>query len=139
VAALAVAAVVWLVWPKAPERTPRALEYQDFDVCLLVDNRGIRAGTAATAWARIRGAVADTKVRLSYLSVSGPQTEEQARLFVPTLVQQGCDVVVAVGANQVRAAQATASTYPDVYFLVVESDADVDEVAARVSSLVPSA
>jgi basic membrane lipoprotein Med (substrate-binding protein (PBP1-ABC) superfamily) len=77
-------------------------------------------------------------VRLSYLTVSGPQTAERARLFVPTLVQQGCDVVVAVGASQVAAARALTPTYPDVRFLVIESDSDVDGVVGQVSSLLPS-
>lgn len=139
IAGLVVAVAAWLVWPEPPERTPRALEYQDFDVCMLVGSGGITGDSAAAAWAGLQGVAAEAEVRLSYLTVSGPQTEEQAKLFVPTLVQQGCDVVVAVGANQVAAARALTSTYPNVKFLVVESDADLDGLAAQVSSLLPPA
>ena len=75
---------------------------------------------------------ADANVRLSYLAVKGRQTLDQAKLFVPTLAQQGCDVVVGVGEHQAAAVRELAATYADVAFLMVESDTDVAGVAVRV-------
>lgn len=134
-----VAVVVWLVWPDPPDRTPRALEYRDFDVCVLVGTGGITGEPAAAAWAGLQKVAAEATVRLSYLTVTGPQTEEQAELFVPTLVQQGCDIIVAVGSNQAAAAGALTAMYPDIGFLSVESAAEADGVATQVKSLLPAA
>jgi hypothetical protein len=136
VSAVVLGVVAWLVWP-SPE-VPRALRYQDFDTCVLVGDRGITGDPAAGLWASLRDGTAAAKVRLSYLKVSGPQTEEQARLFVPTLVRQGCDIIVGVGANPAAAAKALAASYPDVRFLAVESDDDVNGVAAQVMAMLPT-
>jgi basic membrane lipoprotein Med (substrate-binding protein (PBP1-ABC) superfamily) len=131
----AIASLVW--WLNKPDETPRALQFRDFDVCLLVGTTGITGDPAATTWAGLQRVAGDAKVRLSYLKVSGPQTEAQAKLFVPTLVQQSCDVIVAVGKNQTDAARALTANYPDIRFLLVDSDADANGVVAQVTSLLP--
>jgi basic membrane lipoprotein Med (substrate-binding protein (PBP1-ABC) superfamily) len=131
----AIASLVW--WLNKPDETPRALQFRDFDVCLLVGTAGITGDPAATTWAGLQRVAGDAKVRLSYLKVSGPQTEAQAKLFVPTLVQQSCDVIVAVGKNQTDAARALTANYPDIRFLLVDSAADANGVVAQVTALLP--
>jgi hypothetical protein len=138
VGAVVLIAVVltWLLWPEDERRTPRAEQFRDVDVCVLVGQAGITAEPTASAWSALREVAAEAEVRLSYLTVAGPQTQAQAQLFVPTLVQQGCDVIVGSGQIPAAAVRELSGTYPDLALLTVESDADAAGVAQRVRELV---
>ncbi len=98
----------------------RAREYRDFDACLLTGADGIARGTvAATVWDGMQQASKETRARVTYVPVTGEQTADNARPFVNGLVQRQCDVVLAVGTPQVRAAETAAGQHPSVSFLVV--------------------
>jgi basic membrane lipoprotein Med (substrate-binding protein (PBP1-ABC) superfamily) len=108
--------------------------YKDFDACLLTGTGGIRAGSpAAPVWKGMQDASAETLVRVSYLEVIGEQTKQNALPFLNSLVQRQCDVVLAVGAAQVDAAEAEAKHHPEVRFVVVGGEA----VAANVTAAGP--
>lgn len=102
------AAVLW--WPSGGgEEMQTARVYRDVDACLLTDERGVVPGSeAAPVWAGMQDASARTRVRVSYLQVAAPETEENAVTYVNTLVQQQCSVVVGVGNAEVRAVRAVA-------------------------------
>lgn len=103
----------------APPDT-RAREYRDFDACLLTGEDGIARGTvAATVWEGMQQASGETRARVTYVPVTGEQSAANARPFVNGLVQRKCDVVLAVGTSQVRAAEAAAAQHPSVPFVVV--------------------
>jgi hypothetical protein len=151
IAALAVllAVVAWLSWPgPAPGEPPRAREYRDYDLCLLTDEKGIQGDAAAKVWQGLQAVSLETKSRVSFLPVTGEQTEAVAAQFVATQVQQSCDIIVAVGVPQVNAVGSNAAKYPKVRFVVVgaqalaggpnlaKAEADATSVAQRVRPMV---
>lgn len=139
------AVVAWLTWPPPPPGDPpRAREYRDFDLCLLTDRQGIQGAAASQVWQGLQAVSVESSVRVSYLTVTGEQTEAVAAQFVATQVQQQCDIIVAVGAQQVGAATAAAPKYPAVKFVTVGGTAtgsnlskvEASAVAAHVRTLV---
>ncbi|MGW7363621.1 BMP family ABC transporter substrate-binding protein [Streptomyces sp. NPDC054841] len=100
---------------------PRARQYKEFDACLLTGEKGIAAGTpAAPVWEGMQQASLETRARVNYVPVMGPQSAENARPFFNSLVQRQCDVVLAVGAPQVEVTTAGAKQHPKVRFVVVD-------------------
>jgi hypothetical protein len=147
--AVLLAVVAWLAWPGPdPGDPPRAREYKDYDLCLLTDERGIQGDEASKAWQGLQTVSLETKSRVSFLPVTGEQTEAVASQFVATQVQQSCDIIVAVGEPQVNAVGSSAAKYPAVRFVVVgassakgganlaSAEVNADSVAARVRPLV---
>jgi hypothetical protein len=102
---------------------PRARVYTPFNACLLTDSAGIAGSQAAPVWAGMQDASLKTSRKVSYLAVSGPDTEANAEAFVNTLVQRKCDLVFAVGDSEVAAAEARAKHFPAQRFVVVGSGA----------------
>jgi hypothetical protein len=151
VAVVLAAVAGWALWPEpAPPEPPRERLYKDFDACLLTDDRGLQGADAAPIWAGMQEASTASGVRVSYLTVAGPQTKENARAFVGSLAQRNCALVFAAGAVQTAAVAELAATFPTVQFVIVGAgpasvnvtviEADpVDRVAARVRDLVVAA
>lgn len=102
---------------------PRARVYGSFNACLLTDSAGVSGPTAAPVWAGMQAASVKTSRKVSYLAVSGPDTEPNAVAFVNTLVQRKCDLVLAVGDSEVAAVAAQAKAFPAQRFVVVGSAA----------------
>jgi hypothetical protein len=105
--------------PATPPDT-RARQYRDFDACLLTGDQGIAAGSpAAPVWAGMQRTSADTRARVTYLPVMGEQTAANARPHMNSLMQRGCDIVLAVGPAQTEAARATVKSHPETPFVVI--------------------
>ncbi|WP_211588759.1 BMP family ABC transporter substrate-binding protein, partial [Allorhizocola rhizosphaerae] len=149
IAALGVvlAVVAWFAYPgPQPAEQPRAREYRDYDVCLLTGDQGMAEPETKQVWDGLQQVSLQTKVRVSFLEVSGEQTEARAAQFVATQVQQRCGIIVAVGRHQVAAATAAAARYPDVRFVAINGTAagpnlfnvSAGDSAPRVASLVPA-
>jgi basic membrane lipoprotein Med (substrate-binding protein (PBP1-ABC) superfamily) len=137
VAALIVAAgVAWLAWPSEP--APRAREYLQFTACLLTDERGITGPEATPVWAGMQDASLATRAKVQYVSVSGPQTVDNAVPFLASLAQGGCDRVFAVGPVPVGAVARSAAQFPKVRFVVVGGDAPGPNVS-KVNAASPAA
>ncbi|MEU0602071.1 BMP family ABC transporter substrate-binding protein [Streptomyces sp. NPDC006393] len=99
---------------------PRARQYTEIDACLLTGEKGIVAGTtAATVWQGMREASLDTRARVTYVPVMGPQTADNVRPFFNSLMQRQCEILLAVGDAQVEVARADAGKHPQVRFVVV--------------------
>ncbi|MFE9876055.1 hypothetical protein [Streptomyces sp. NPDC005784] len=60
-----------------------------------------------------------TRVRVSFLPATGPDTRANVVPYVNSLVQEQCSVVVAVGATPVQAVRAVAPRQKQVRFVVV--------------------
>lgn len=144
--AAVLAVVSWVSWPGPPaEPPPRAREFRDYDVCLLTDQHGTAGAQAAKVWAGLREVSDQTGVRRSFLSVPGEQSQARVAQFVATQVQQGCDIVVAVGEQQVATVTALAGKHSKVHFVVVGgtssggnlTNVDAGGVAAHVMPLIP--
>ncbi|GAT85212.1 hypothetical protein STXM2123_5913 [Streptomyces sp. F-3] len=104
-----------------PPPDPRARQYKEFDACLLTDEKGIAQGTlAASVWQGMQKASLETRARVSYVPVMGPQSVANVRPFFNSLIQRQCDVVVAVGAPQTQVTRADAGQHAKVRFVVVD-------------------
>ncbi|WP_086824919.1 BMP family ABC transporter substrate-binding protein [Streptomyces sp. NRRL B-24572] len=98
----------------------RARAYKDYDACLLTDDKGIVTGApAAPVWEGMQAASLDERIRVTFVPVTGEQSVANARPFLNGLVQRDCEIVVASGAPQVKAAEAAAAKNPDVRFVTV--------------------
>ncbi|MFE5945220.1 BMP family ABC transporter substrate-binding protein [Streptomyces sp. NPDC056480] len=113
----------WLFAGSDRQGTPpdtRARAYQDYDACLLTDERGIVSGApAAPVWEGMQAASLDRHIRVTFVPVMGEKSVENARPFVNGLVQRDCEIVVASGAPQVAAAEAAVEKNPKVRFVTV--------------------
>ncbi|MFE3658413.1 BMP family ABC transporter substrate-binding protein [Streptomyces sp. NPDC059165] len=113
---------VWLFVPggESGPPDPRARQYKDVDACLLTGEKGVAAGTpAAPVWAEMQKASLETRARVNYVPVMGPQTVENAQPYLNSLIQRRCAVVLAVGAPQVGVVESAAKQHPDVRFVVI--------------------
>jgi basic membrane lipoprotein Med (substrate-binding protein (PBP1-ABC) superfamily) len=106
----------WALWPD-PE--PRQREYLDATACLLTDEEGIEKEPAKSAWASMQQISVTTLVRVQNLSVTGPQTADNAEGFVNSLTGSQCKVIIAVGDPQVAAATKAAGKNPQVRFITI--------------------
>lgn len=119
----AVAVVVW--WPRSPAvEEPRARQFQDFDVCLLTPAQGLADPQVAAVWAGAQEVSLTRSVRVRYRQVSGEQTAERAGQFLASLVQQGCEVIVAVGPAPAAAAGAYEAGHASVMIVAVGDGID---------------
>jgi basic membrane lipoprotein Med (substrate-binding protein (PBP1-ABC) superfamily) len=109
-----------LPWSSGSQALPpaRARVYESVDACLLTGARGLADPAAAQVWAGMEDASRATSARVSYLAVTGPDTEADAEPFAGTLLVSGCKVVVASGTAERAAALADASRYGSVRFVV---------------------
>jgi basic membrane lipoprotein Med (substrate-binding protein (PBP1-ABC) superfamily) len=96
----------------------RARVYVNVDACLLTGPGGLSDPAAAPVWAGMEQASSSTRVRVSYLSVSGPATEANAAPFLGSLLVRGCKVIVASGGPERAAVLADASKFPAVKFVI---------------------
>ena len=96
----------------------RARVYEDVNACLLTGAQGLADPVAAQAWAGMEDASKATSARVSYLAVTGPETEAGAVPFAGTLLVRGCKVIVASGTAERAAALAEAKQYGSVRFVV---------------------
>ncbi|MEV6738586.1 hypothetical protein AB0N14_17320 [Streptomyces sp. NPDC051104] len=123
-AVVAVVVVAGTLLLRHDDRPPipdtRARRYDDVDVCLLTDDKGIKAGTtAAEVWQGMQDASLKTHARVSYAPVTGEQSAGNARPYLNGLLQRSCDVVLAVGRAEISAAAQTAPGYRKVGFVLV--------------------
>lgn len=107
----------------SPAGDPRARAYTNYRACLLTGAAGIAGPVAAPAWAGLQSASLATHAKVSYLAVSGPQTEANATTYVATLVVQQCDVIIGAGAAEQAAVIADAGRFRSARFAVVGTSA----------------
>lgn len=121
--------LVWALWPTTRPEQPRARQYLAFTACLLTDGHGVAGPEAAPVWVGMQEASLATRAKVQYLSVSGPQTVDNALPFLSSLAQGRCDLVFAAGAVPVGAVRQGASTFPGTRFVVVGSDVQAPNVS----------
>ncbi|MER5791658.1 hypothetical protein [Streptomyces sp. NPDC001980] len=108
--------------------TPRARQYTSFAACLLTDANGITGAQAAPVWAGMQDASLATHAKASYLAVAGPETEANAQAYANTLIQQRCDLVLAVGKGPASAVRKLAPSSPESRFITVGSGSTLHNV-----------
>jgi hypothetical protein len=120
VVVLLAAGLTWLLWPRsAPPPPPRARVYADYTACLLTGAQGLTAEPAKTVWSGMQSSSSTTKARVQYLTVTDPQTADNAATFLASLAHGKCGVVFTTGDASNAAAVRDAPKYPDVTFYVV--------------------
>lgn len=120
--ALACAGVILLlVRPGSQQASARARQYTSSQACLLTDSRGITSPPAATVWAGMEDASADTHAMVSYLSADGPATAANAIPYANSLIERRCDIILAVGAPQAGALTQIAPRTPKANFVIIGS------------------
>ncbi|MGW3983877.1 BMP family ABC transporter substrate-binding protein [Streptomyces mirabilis] len=100
---------------------PRARQYTSFAACLLTDAKGVAGPQAAPVWAGMKDASLAMRAKASYLAVAGPETEANAQAYANTLIQQRCDLVLAVGKAPASAVRQLAPRSPKSQFITVGS------------------
>lgn len=117
-AALAIT-LVWLLWPEPEPPAPRERAYLNSTACLLTDDQGIVGEQARAAWTGMQEASDQTRIKVQYLSVAGPQTAANASAYYNNLGLQKCRLIIAVGAAPIRAAEAGVGRFPDIQHAAV--------------------
>jgi hypothetical protein len=135
---LVVVALVWLLWPATQPPPPRARQYLSYTACLLTGERGTTDASAAPVWAGMQDASLTTHIKIQYLAISGPQTVDNAVVFVNTLAQRNCDVVIAAGAVPATAVTKAAATFPKTAFYTVGATTNAPHVT-RIDTTDPAA
>ncbi|HUN30605.1 MAG TPA: hypothetical protein VMU95_01195 [Trebonia sp.] len=122
--ALAAGAVALLAGRSSPPQVPtRASQYTATTACLLTDSHGISAAPASTVWAGMEDASAATHAKATYLTVNGPDTAANAIPYANSLIEERCDVVLAVGTPQAGALTQIAIRNPRTSFVIVGNNA----------------
>jgi hypothetical protein len=115
----------WLIWPTTnTPPAPRERQYLDFTACLLTDQHGIQGPDAAPVWAGMQEASLATHAKVQYLSVTGPQTSENAATFLAGLTQGRCHLVFAAGETPTTAVRQNAQKFAAVTFYAVGNGTD---------------
>lgn len=154
VAALA-GGIAWLVWPAGkPVYDPPAhtRQYIAFTACLLTGPAGLADPQARAVWSGMQGASSATNAQVNYLSVPTGEADTVgvATPLANSLVEQRCDVILAVGAAEVATVQAVAAQHAAKRFVLVGGgspaaniavlpQAGVSSVASRVQSVLQEA
>ncbi|MEO3928589.1 hypothetical protein ABGB07_32725 [Micromonosporaceae bacterium B7E4] len=116
----------WALWPDPP----RQREYLDATACLLTDESGVTAEPAATVWTTMQEASAASLVRVQYLPVNGPQTTQNATVYLNSLASRRCGAIIAVGQAPVDATADVAGKHPEVRFMIVGTSTSVPGIRA---------
>jgi hypothetical protein len=120
-AACILALLVYLLIPAGPARAyepqQRTRAYTGYGACLLTDEAGISAPSAAAVWAGMQRASGTTHEKISYLTMAGPDTEANAQTYIDTLALRGCDLVLGTGRLPDAAIAARAGAYPKLEFV----------------------
>jgi hypothetical protein len=111
--------LAWVLWPGDDGPDPRARVYTDASACLLTPAAGVVDKAAAPVWAGMQQASLATRGKVSFLEVDGPQTGDNAKSYLATLVSGGCDLVLVAGAAPLAALDSSATSYPKVRFVAV--------------------
>ncbi|WP_412744174.1 hypothetical protein [Krasilnikovia sp. MM14-A1004] len=138
--------LTWALWPDG-RPDPRARVYTEATACLLTPAGGTADKQAAPVWAGMQQASLDTRGKVQFLEVDGPQTGDNAATYLGTLIGSKCDVVLTVGRAANAALDASAASHPNVHFVLVGSgkaqanvsiigDSDPTKVTERVRSVV---
>jgi hypothetical protein len=85
---------------------------------------GLADAQVAAVWAGAQEVSASRRVRLIYLPVLGEQTPERAGEVLASLIQQDCEIIVAVGQAPVAAAHADTANHPGVTIVAVGDQID---------------
>lgn len=101
---------------RAYEPQQRARAYTAYSACLLTDEAGVSAPSAAAVWAGMQAASSATHEKVSYLTMAGPDTEANAQTYIDTLALRGCDLVLGTGRLPDTAIAARAGAYPKLEF-----------------------
>nr|WSY54364.1 hypothetical protein OG999_32345 [Streptomyces sp. NBC_00886] len=117
---------------RPPIPDTRARHYTETDACLLTDQHGITGTAAAAVWQGMQDASLKTHARVSYSSVTGEQSTANARPFLNAMLQGSCEIVLAVGGPEVKAAQETTERHAKLGFVLV-GDGDRTEADTNVS------
>ncbi|GIF09252.1 hypothetical protein Asi03nite_67900 [Actinoplanes siamensis] len=130
----------WLVWPEHERPDPRARVYTEASACLLTPARGTADASAAPVWAGMQQASTESRGKVSFLEVDGPQTAQNASSFLATLVSGGCDVVLAAGPAPSAAVLQQAGRFPGAKFIAVTTVDDGKSLAnvVRVTETAPA-
>jgi hypothetical protein len=126
---LIASALAWLLFPAASQPpAPRARQYLAFTACLLTGERGIADPAAEPAWAGLQDASLATRIKVEYLPIVGPQNINNAVLYINTLTQRHCNVIVAVKGVPSAAVMREAPAHPDTVFYVFGADTGAKNV-----------
>ncbi|SDT23658.1 Basic membrane protein [Actinoplanes derwentensis] len=118
----------WLVF--GPEDDPvRERRYRAESACLFTGDQGLRGPAAVPVWAGMQRASAQTRVQVTYLAAIGAPTAQNAATYLGGLLQQQCDLLIAVDEAPVTAVTAVAAKYPKQRFVVVGGAATAANVA----------
>lgn len=136
---LIVAAVVLLTRGNSPQVQPQAdgRPYTAQSACLLTGPAGIATAPASIVWAGMEDAAALTHARVTYLTVSSPDTASSAIPYANSLIGQHCGVVLAIGASQTGALVQIAPRTPKTQFVVIGNTAAFDRPNLRTIGLSP--
>ena len=107
------------LWPEPAPPPSREREYLQFTACLLTPADGVRDKASEPVWKAMQDASLQTKAKVQYLEITGPQTVDNAVTFLNSQAQGGCDLIFAAGDLPVQAVAKGAAKFPAKKFVTV--------------------
>ena len=138
VASAAVVGVILHGGRTTPPTPSRASLYSASTACLLTDSRGVGAAPASAVWAGMQDASVATHAKVTYQTVNGAATTANAIPYANSLVEEDCDVVLAVGDPQTSALTQIAERNPKTNFVIVGGSTASAEANLKAIGLSPS-
>ncbi|MDI1462731.1 hypothetical protein QEZ54_17285 [Catellatospora sp. KI3] len=133
---LVVGAYGWLWWESSRPEPPLSRPYRTQAVCLLTGAEGVAGEQNRPVWTAMQRASVETLVRAQFLEITGAQTVENGRSYLPTLSQGNCGLVVAADEIAIATVLDGAHSFPAQGFLIAGTGASQPNVIVVTSATV---
>jgi hypothetical protein len=97
---------------------------------MLTSAQGINEPIAAATWQGLQDASQTTSIKVEYLPVAGPQTIENSTVFLNTLAQRGCNIIIGAGPTPAAAVVHAAPSLTHTTFITVGQPGTAAHVTA---------
>jgi hypothetical protein len=105
-----------------PARESRERHYKATTACLLTDDQGLTGDLAKIVWAGMQEASLESRIKVQYLAITGPQTAANGASYYNTLGLRKCTIILAAGETPVAAMVIGADQFSGIDNIAIGAD-----------------